>query len=147
MTLRDAIQSIGDVDTIGEKKDFKNSVFSQRRSVNRIMKSFLKAANDYETVERHAVKNLVDASCESKTKSTDSGSAVMMRGKLDHYNMRNGRWRIVVKDVELMTRPKMMRLRPHRKKPSLWKVAKRSSDVSHLHVDGCLQVLAHGDIE
>ena len=53
-----------------------------------------------------------------------SGPPVVLRGRVEYYNRLSRKWRLVVKDAELLQRLPLDRYRRRRERPSFWQIAK-----------------------
>jgi hypothetical protein len=79
--------------------------------------------------------------------------AALLRGRLEHYNRLNKKWRLVVKDAELRQRNPLEGNRRKRERPSLWQVAeeqrqaKPDQDSSGVSKSINLEILAYNDID
>uniref|UniRef100_A0A7S1Y2K2 Uncharacterized protein n=1 Tax=Grammatophora oceanica TaxID=210454 RepID=A0A7S1Y2K2_9STRA len=73
--------------------------------------------------------------------------AAILRGRMDHYNRVDHRWRIAVEDAELRRRASHTKPSHRRKgRISLWEASeKEHPNAKRLKVDGTLHILAYGD--
>jgi len=73
----------------------------------------------------------------------------LLRGRLDHYNRLNGKWRFVVQGAQILPRKALDRNRRKRERPSLWQVASvEASTAAEPAVKiPHLEILAYNDIE
>lgn len=73
--------------------------------------------------------------------------SVLLRGRVDHFNRRNNKWRIVVKDAQFRHRVDLGRNRRMRERPSLWDVSKADKDMDSQSPKLNLELLAFNDID
>ena len=90
-----------------------------------------------------------------KKRQTPLPPRALMRGKVDHFNRFNGKWRIVVKpsSVELKRRvalPKVRRKTQREGRPTLWEAVVLEEDDGDsgavVTIPGAVQVLAYDDM-
>lgn len=70
--------------------------------------------------------------------------AALMRGRVDHFNRRGSKWRLVVHDAELVERKSLDRNRRKRERLSLWNAIGKGSEAVKIPR---LEILAYNDIE
>jgi hypothetical protein len=145
MTLQNALQSLQTNNTIatqleGDNCDNRNdassadtaknrcagSIFTDQQSIDRIMKSFAEAiANSYETMSSTTNATNTNTQSDEKGRTPIAPSAVLC-GKVDHYNRRSDKWRILVRNSKIVERKHCSA--SHfttrvRHKPMFWNVA------------------------
>jgi hypothetical protein len=75
--------------------------------------------------------------------------AALLRGRVEHYNGLEGRWRIVVKDAEIRRRVPLAQTNPRKKKRvKLWDASdlRQGEQQSVTPFVGSLQILAYDDL-
>jgi hypothetical protein len=137
-TLQDALQELHDEEKAEEKKEISVAapLHFGPAVIDRIMRSFGEAV----------------AASQQRT----TGPAALLRGRLEHYNRCNNKWRLVVEGAEIRERLPLDRNRRKRRhdRPSLWQVAEEnrakrsrtSLPVSSNNPKFDLEILAYNDI-
>jgi hypothetical protein len=71
--------------------------------------------------------------------------AALLQGRVDHFNRRGTKWRIVVKNAQMRRRFPLDRHRRKRDKKSLWSLSKEKEDESATKFD--IEMLAYDDFD
>jgi len=113
-----------------QKKDEKNSVRMDTKSMDRIIKSFGEAVAETDQ---------------------DSAPRALLRGRCDYYNKFGQNWMISVDQVRIKSRPTKFTKRRRNDRPSLWDrdddgTAKTTTTEKEIPVKGKIQLLAYGDL-
>jgi hypothetical protein len=87
------------------------------------------------------------AKCHSGSSFVKNAPAAILRGRVDHYNRRNTKWRIFVRDAQIQRREPLERNRRMRERPSLWDVSKDNESTNESPTKLDLELLAYDDIE
>jgi hypothetical protein len=74
------------------------------------------------------MKSFGEAIAESQRTRADGdsrtgGPAALLRGRLDHFNRLNTKWRLIVHDAEIRPRAPLDKNRRKRERPSLWQIS------------------------
>lgn len=140
------------------------SNFLQQESIDRIMHTFGESVAQSHVIESDNFNNRTVDAASSGSGSPDrpqlKGPSVLLRGRLDHYNKLSSKWRILVRDAEIVERKEIDSNRRSREKPSLWKVMSEDGEeqetteapTSNLgrskvwKLPGPLEILAYNDL-
>lgn len=82
--------------------------------------------------------------------SPEEAVAAVLRGRVDHYNRRGAKWRIVVDGAEIRRRLPLEGRRRGRERPSLWEVSegkKKQAKKAGTVKSTKLEILAYNDVE
>jgi hypothetical protein len=101
-----------------------------------------------EMVDR-VMKSLGEAVVQQQKECFATAPAALLRGRVNHFNRRNSKWRIVVDDGEMRRRRQLDQHRKLRRteRPSLWDVATRKNEKDRElpHKIGTIELLAYND--
>lgn len=87
------------------------------------------------------------AETQNKQTTTSTTTCALLRGRIDHYNRRNSKWRIVVKDATLRKRYPLDKRRRRKERVSLWQVAAEKKMPSDHDVNlDTTEILAYNDL-
>lgn len=73
-------------------------------------------------------------------------TSVVLKGRLDHYNKRNGKWRLVIRDAKLLKRVPLKRNRRKLERMSLWDVCREGQQSNGGLKTFDVEILAYNDV-
>lgn len=146
LALHQALRDESDQEEIDEDSNegedsSKRRITLDQPMINQILQSFGTAVKNTQHDQREMQMN-------RKAKSTTSvaAPAAVLRGHVDHFNRRGGKWRFMVHDAQIVDRKPLDRKRSMIARPSLWRVMNEGQCEPPKKIRR-LEVLAYNDIE
>jgi hypothetical protein len=126
-------------------EDVATPIRLDQTAVNRIVQSFgeamMKNHQDQWTGTNDGGRGFPKDEPETRNMVTDA----VLRGRLCHYNRMNGKWRLVLENVQLLPRKTLARNRRKRERNPFW-ISATDESLQPVQIPS-LQVLAYNDIE
>ena len=94
-------------------------------------------------LQQHMAKNVLEEFGQTVAHTNwEAAPAALVRGRLDHYNRMNGKWRIVVRDAQWKRRETLDKNRRKTNPPPLWDATKARGTRDSIS----LRILAFDDL-
>ena len=132
-------------DTTGQQQSAMIKMQLNQQMVEQVMKEFGQAVarTKYHPTEASSSQPPSANNTETNNQKA-SPPAALLRGRVDHYNRFNGKWRIVVQGVQLKRRVALARNRKKNPKPTLWDATEDNHQETTLSAS--VQILAYDDL-
>ena len=116
--------------------------------VDAILKSLGRAVAESQAEQNSPIRNNDGGGSNKKRAVVTAATApaALLRGRLDYFNRRNSKWRLVARDVEIRKRGLLDPGRRRREKPSLWLTSQERQPAELPLKSSMLEILAYDDI-